>query len=43
MFSHYTPLPQSPAAYLAKAQAVADEIGYTGEIIAPAELDVIPL
>ena len=41
VFSHYTPLPQSPAAYLEKAQAVADEIGYAGEIIAPAELDVV--
>ena len=43
VFSHYTPLPQSPAIYLEKAQAVADEIGYEGTVIAPAELDVIPL
>jgi len=43
VFSHYTPLPQSPSVYLEKAQAVADEIGYAGEVIAPAELDVIPL
>ena len=28
VFSHYTPLPQAPETYLAKAQAVADEIGY---------------
>jgi len=43
VFSHYTPLPQAPETYLGKAQTVADEIGYTGEIIAPAELDVIEL
>jgi ribonuclease BN (tRNA processing enzyme) len=43
VFSHYTPLPQSPSAYLEKAQAMADEIGYAGEVIAPGELDVIPL
>lgn len=43
VFSHYTPMPQSPSTYLEKAQPVADEIGYPGEIIAPSELDVIPL
>ncbi len=43
VFSHYTPLPKPPAVYLEKAQAVADEIGYTGEVIAPGELDVIEL
>lgn len=43
VFSHYTPLPQAPETYLAKAQVVADEIGYGGTVIAPAELDVIPL
>jgi ribonuclease BN (tRNA processing enzyme) len=43
VFSHYTPLPQSPAVYLEKAQAVADEIGYKGTVIAPVELDVIAL
>ena len=29
--------------HLVKAQAIADEIGYAGEIIAPSELDVIEL
>ena len=43
VFSHYTPLPQSPEIYRAKAQAVADEIGYRGGIVAPSELDVIEL
>jgi ribonuclease BN (tRNA processing enzyme) len=43
VFSHYTPRPQAPEIYLAKAQEVADDIGYTGGIIAPSELDVIPL
>jgi ribonuclease BN (tRNA processing enzyme) len=43
VFSHYTPLPKPPATYLEKAQAIADEIGYTGEIIAPSELDVVEL
>jgi ribonuclease BN (tRNA processing enzyme) len=43
VFSHYTPLPQAPEVYRAKAQAVADEIGYRGGIVAPAELDVIEL
>jgi ribonuclease BN (tRNA processing enzyme) len=43
VFSHYTPLPQAPETYLAKARPIADEIGYAGEIIAPTELDVIEL
>jgi ribonuclease BN (tRNA processing enzyme) len=43
VFSHYTPLPQAPEVYLAKAQAVADDIGYSGTIIAPSELDVVEL
>jgi ribonuclease BN (tRNA processing enzyme) len=43
VFSHYTPLPKPPADYLAKALPVADEIGYRGRIVAPADLDVIGL
>jgi hypothetical protein len=43
VFSHYTPMPQSTEIYREKARAVADEIGYRGEIVAPAELDVIDL
>lgn len=43
VFSHYTPMPKSPSTYLEKAQAVADEIGYPGEVIAPAELDIVLL
>ena len=43
VFSHYTPLPQSPEAYLAKAGEVAADIGYAGEIVAPRDLDVVAL
>ena len=42
-FCHYTPLPQPPAVFLAKAQAAAAAIGYAGQIIAPTDLDVIAL
>ncbi|MFF3501525.1 MBL fold metallo-hydrolase [Streptomyces sp. NPDC003247] len=40
---HYTPIPQAPAAFSAKAQTAADAIGYRGSIIAPSDLDVIAL
>jgi ribonuclease BN (tRNA processing enzyme) len=43
VFSHYTPLPQPPQAYLAKALEVAEDIGYNGEVVAPTELDVVAL
>ncbi len=43
MLKHDTPLPEWTEIYLAKARAVADEIGHRGEIVAPAELDVIDL
>jgi ribonuclease BN (tRNA processing enzyme) len=43
VLSHYTPFPKPPAVFLEKARAVADEVGYAGEVIAPAELDVIEL
>jgi ribonuclease BN (tRNA processing enzyme) len=43
VLSHYTPFPKSPAVYAEKAQAVADEIGYTGDVVAPEELEVIEL
>lgn len=43
VFCHYTPIPQPAANYLAKATAVAQEIGYSGEIVAPEDLDVIRL
>jgi ribonuclease BN (tRNA processing enzyme) len=41
VMSHYTPFPQPGSVYLAKAQAVADQIGYTGQLIAPKQLEVI--
>lgn len=41
VMSHYTPIPQPAEVYLGKALAAAAEIGYTGQIIAPVELDVI--
>jgi ribonuclease BN (tRNA processing enzyme) len=43
VFCHYTPLPQPPGVYFAKAQSAASSIGYTGTMVAPAELDAIPL
>lgn len=43
VFCHYTPLPQSPEVYLAKAKRAAEQVGYRGQIIAPTELDVILL
>ncbi|ADX72852.1 MBL fold metallo-hydrolase [Pseudarthrobacter phenanthrenivorans] len=43
VFSHYTPVAQPAAIWLAMAAPVAEAIGYTGEIIAPQALDVIPL
>jgi ribonuclease BN (tRNA processing enzyme) len=43
VFCHYTPIPQPAKVYLAKAMAVAEEIGYVGEIVAPEDLDVIAL
>jgi ribonuclease BN (tRNA processing enzyme) len=43
VFSQYTPLPKPPQEYLAKARAAADEIGYDGDLVAPIDLDVIPL
>jgi ribonuclease BN (tRNA processing enzyme) len=43
VFSHYTPLPQAPEVYLTKAQEVAEDIGYDGELVAPRDLDVIEL
>jgi ribonuclease BN (tRNA processing enzyme) len=42
-FCHYTPLPQPASVFLAKAQAAANTIGYTGTIIAPTDLDVIAI
>jgi ribonuclease BN (tRNA processing enzyme) len=43
VMSHYTPFPQPGAVYLQKAQAVANEIGYTGQLIAPKQLEVITI
>ncbi|MFJ4622417.1 MBL fold metallo-hydrolase [Streptomyces sp. NPDC088812] len=43
VFCHYTPIPQAPSVFAAKAQAAADAIGYRGSIIAPSDLDVITL
>jgi hypothetical protein len=43
VLSHRPPPPRSTEIYLAKARSVADEIGHRGEIVAPAELDVIDL
>ncbi len=43
VFSHYTPIPQPVSIYLGKAQKAAAELGYTGNIIAPVELDVIQI
>lgn len=43
VFSHYTPVAQPPAAWLAMAIPAAEAVGYEGEIIAPDALDVIPL
>ncbi|UQS23568.1 MBL fold metallo-hydrolase [Amycolatopsis thermalba] len=43
VFCHYTPVPQPASVYLGKAKAAADAIGYRGTIIAPGDLDVIPL
>lgn len=43
VFCHYTPVPQPAAHYLAAATAVAEKVGYDGEIIAPEDLEVIEL
>jgi ribonuclease BN (tRNA processing enzyme) len=43
VLSHYTPLPKPPREYLAKARETAEEIGYDGELVAPLDLDVLPL
>ncbi|MEU6349268.1 MBL fold metallo-hydrolase [Streptomyces sp. NPDC047072] len=43
VFCHYTPIPQPASVYLAKAQSVADKIGYRGTITAPVDLDEIAL
>jgi ribonuclease BN (tRNA processing enzyme) len=43
VMSHYTPIPQPAQVFLEKALAAAEPVGYLGEIIAPVELDVIPL
>jgi hypothetical protein len=43
VFSHYTPLPKPPQEYLTKAREAAEEIAYDGELVAPLDLDVIPL
>lgn len=43
VFSHYTPVAHPPATWLAMAAPAAEVIGYTGEIIAPQALNVIPL
>jgi ribonuclease BN (tRNA processing enzyme) len=42
-FCHYTPLPEPASVFHAKAQAAAHQIGYTGTITAPVDLDVITL
>ncbi|MBB6628231.1 MBL fold metallo-hydrolase [Nocardioides sp. KIGAM211] len=42
-FCHYTPLPQPASVFLGKAQQAASQIGYTGSIVAPVDLDVITL
>lgn len=43
VFCHYTPIPQPAANYHAAATAVAEKIGYEGEIIAPVDLEVVEL
>ena len=43
VFSHYTPVPKPPQEYLVKAQQAAEEAGYDGELVAPLDLDVVPL
>ncbi|MGN7201995.1 MBL fold metallo-hydrolase [Arthrobacter sp. SAFR-044] len=43
VLSHYTPMAQPPEAWLAMALPEATLAGYTGEIIAPAALDIITL
>ena len=43
VFCHYTPLPLPPSVFLAKARAAASAVGYTGAIVAPADLDTITL
>lgn len=43
VLSHYTPSVQHPEAWLAMILPAAEQAGYTGEIVAPSALDVIPL
>ncbi|MEV4989012.1 MBL fold metallo-hydrolase [Pseudarthrobacter sp. LMD1-1-1.1] len=43
VLSHYTPTVQPPEVWLAMVLPAAEKAGYTGEIVAPAALDVIPL
>lgn len=40
---HYSPAQVPPSSYLTQAQTAAATIGYTGTIIAPADLDTIPI
>lgn len=40
---HYVPAFVQPAAFLAAAREAAEAVGYAGEIVAPADLDVIML
>ncbi len=40
---HYVPAAPPPSAFLAAASAAASKIRYRGELVAPTDLDVIPL
>jgi ribonuclease BN (tRNA processing enzyme) len=40
---HYIPAPVPPDVYLAQARLAAAQIGYTGAIVAPTDLDVIAI
>lgn len=43
VLNHYVPAAAPQAAFLATARAAAAQVGYTGPIAAPTDLDVIPL
>ncbi|MCO7221117.1 MBL fold metallo-hydrolase, partial [Klenkia sp. PcliD-1-E] len=41
VLNHYTPVPQRPSDWLRKARQAARQVGYTGEVVAPGDLDVV--
>lgn len=41
--THYVPAAPPPSAFLGAASDAASQVSYTGELIAPTDLDVIQL